>query len=106
GELGQCSVDGVVESTNSGFSGIGYLNTDNVSGASIEWALEIGEAGDYTFEFVYANGGGERPGEVVVGDGSSPVAVEFPPTGEWTTWTSATTNLTLPAGEVRLVLRA
>lgn len=106
GQPGQCSVDGVVEFVNGGFSGTGYLNTDNVSGAGIEWALNIGEAGTYVLEFVYANGGVARPAEVVVNGESDPVAVEFPPTADWSTWTSVTVSLTLGVGENRVVLRA
>src|SRR5690606_12937271 len=33
GETGQCAVEGVLESTHSGFTGAGYLNSDNVLGA-------------------------------------------------------------------------
>lgn len=106
GDLGQCSVDGVVESTNPGFTGTGYLNSDNVVGASIEWAVAIGEAGTYALEFAYANGAGDRPAEVIVNGTSAPVAVPFPATGDWTTWTTVSVNVTLAAGENRIVLRA
>src|SRR5690606_40962008 len=76
-ELGQCEVDGVVESAHSGFTGTGYLNTDNVAGASIEWAVDIGEAGIYSLEFAYASESGDRSADVVVGGTVAAAAVQF-----------------------------
>ena len=106
GELGQCSVDGVVESTNGGFTGAGYLNSDNVAGAGIEWAVAIGEAGTYALEFAYANASGDRPAEVIVNGSSVPVAVPFAATGDWTTWATVSVDVTLDVGEHRIVLQA
>src|SRR5690606_12589257 len=98
GEVGQCEVDGVVESTNTGFSGTGYLNTDNAAGASIEWALNIGEAGTYTLEFVYANEAEDRPADLLAGGASAVSELSFPSTSSWTTWSSVTSEVTLMAG--------
>lgn len=106
GELGQCEVDGVVESTNAGFTGAGYLNTDNVAGASIEWALNIGEGGTYSLEFAYANALEERQADVLINGTQAPVGVAFASTSSWTTWSTAQTQVMLTPGENRIVLRA
>lgn len=106
GQLGQCAVDGVVESTNSGFSGKGYLNSDNVAGASAEWALSVGQEGTYSLEFAYANASEERPADVLVGGVVAKAGVLFAFTPSWSDWSSATVDVTLAAGENRVLLVA
>jgi rhamnogalacturonan endolyase len=106
GELGQCDVNGVVESTNAGFTGTGYLNSDNAVGASIEWALNVGEAGTYSLEFAYANQGAERSADILVNGTATATGLSFPSTSSWSTWSTATVDVMLSAGENRIVLRA
>src|SRR5690606_10235490 len=105
GDIGQCEADGVVESTNAGFSGTGYLNSDNAVGASIEWVIAVGEAGTYSLAFTYASLD-NRPADLLVGGMNVASGVSFPPTESWTTWSTATVELTLSAGENRIVLSA
>ena len=105
-ELGFCSVDGVVEATNPGFSGVGYANTDNAAATEIEWAVQVGEAGQYALDFDYANASGDRSGNVLV-DGVEVVsALSFPATNDWTSWSTVNTSVTLATGIHHLVLQA
>lgn len=105
--LGFCSVDGIIEATNAGFSGAGYSNTDNAIGAEIEWAVTVGEAGMYSLKFTFANGGGvDRPGAILVSGAEVNAAASFPPTTDFTTWSTATFDVSLAVGENRIVLRA
>ncbi|HSC88993.1 MAG TPA: GDSL-type esterase/lipase family protein [Polyangiaceae bacterium] len=107
GQPGQCAMDGVVEATNSGFSGDGYINSDNLVGASVEWAFNVGEAGTYSLTFAYANASPEgRPADVLVGGTVVQAAAPFAPTPSWSDWSPSTVNVTLAAGENRVVLRA
>lgn len=107
GALGFCSVDGVVEDTNAGFSGVGYANTDNASGAEIEWAVNVGEAGVYSLEFTFSNGGAEdRPGALHVNGAEAHPSASFPPTTDFTTWATVTFEVSLSVGENRIVLRS
>lgn len=107
GELGFCSIDGVIEATNAGFSGAGYANTDNAVGAEIEWAVTVGEAGDYSFKFAFANGGAEdRPGALLVNGALMNPSVSFPSTADFTTWSTVMVDVQLSAGENRIVLRS
>ncbi len=107
GDLGQCAIDGVVETTNAGFSGSGYLNSDNGVGAAFEWVLHIGQAGTYSVTFVYANGGTvDRPADVLVGGVSAGGDVSFPPTDDWTTWSTVSVDVNLVEGENRVLLSA
>lgn len=106
GELGQCDVDGAVESTNGGFSGTGYLNSDNVVNAGIEWAVDVGEAGTYSLEFSYANASADRPADVLVGGAVAAAGISFATTTDWSTWSTIAVDVSLAAGENRIVLSA
>ncbi len=97
-QAGHCSVNGIVESTHAGFSGAGYLNADNNASAGITWSLAIGQAGTYSVSFVYANGGADRPAEVLVGDVVQSANTSFPATTDWTSWSKVTVELALDAG--------
>jgi lysophospholipase L1-like esterase len=103
---GYCSVDGVVEATHAGFSGAGYSNTENAAGASIEWSVEVGEAGTYSLEFAYANASGDRGANVLVNGASAANGLSFAATSNWTTWSNVTADVTLAAGANRIVLQA
>ncbi len=105
-QLGFCSVDGVVEATNLGFSGTGYANTDNAAGTAIEWAVRIGESGPYTLDFTYANAGADRSANVLVDEATVGTGLSFPATADWTTWSTVSTSVTLDAGYHHLALAA
>lgn len=107
GEIGQCEADGVVESTHVGFSGTGYINADNLMGASIEWAVTVGEAGTYSLDFAYASeSAADRPADVLVGDTIAASGVSFPSTTAWTNYLRTQVQVPLAAGENRIILRA
>lgn len=107
GQPGLCAFDGVVESTHSGFSGTGYLNLDNLVGAGVEWAVNVGEAGTYTLEITYASEpAGDRPGDVLVSGEVVAAAVSFPSTSSWTNYSTVSVEVTLVAGENRIALQA
>jgi len=103
----QCAVDGVMESTHSGFTGDGYLNSDNYVGARIEWEVNVGEAGTYSLTIAYSNEpAADRPGDVLVDGVVVATGLAFPSTGSWTSYSDATVDVTLAVGENRIVLRA
>lgn len=105
--LGFCSVDGFIEATNTGFSGDGYANSDNAVGAQIEWAVQVSQAGQYTLDFVYANGGDtDRAGALSLNGSELEAVVSLPSTGDWTTWSSLSVEVALEEGESRIVLSA
>jgi hypothetical protein len=89
---------GVVESDHAGFSGTGFVNTDNVAGAYAEWSFShLG--GPTTLTLRYANGTAvNRPMDVVVNGVVVASGVSFAGTGAWTTWADKSVNATLAAG--------
>ena len=102
-----CSIDGVLlESSNQGFFGEGYVNTDNILGASVSWGLNSNSAQTATISFRFANGGtGSRSGNITINGNSVGEAV-FNTTGDWTTWEIFSINIDLVAGANELVVTA
>jgi len=89
----------IKESTNSGFSGSGYVNYINEKGSYIDWIVDIKKEGLYTLNFRYANGTEtNRPLEIRVNDRSVCEALNFNATGSWTSWKTQYIALNLKAG--------
>ncbi len=102
---GFCNVDGSVDSNNSGFSGSGFANTDNESGAGVDWYIN-GNAGNYTFVWDYANGGTTDRTAVLYVNESAVATVSFPATNGWTTWSTASSTVYLASGSKTIRLEA
>lgn len=103
-----CDVLGIMlEDRNEGFSGAGYVNTDNVKDAFASWVLRSSSDGVYTLSFRFANGGGDlsRDARVLI-NGEDKGILLFPPTTTWTDWAFATILLDLPSGIHELRLEA
>ncbi|MGM0560076.1 MAG: carbohydrate-binding protein [Pseudomonadota bacterium] len=85
-----------------GSTGPGYLDMGSQIGDAAEFNVDVPDAGTYTFEFRYSNGGGgdngDRPMTLSV-DGEA-VTVSFPGTGVngWDNWATATVEVELAAG--------
>lgn len=103
-ETGFCSVDGLIESEHTGYTGDGYANTDNSSGTGIDYKINVGTAGTYTVEIRYA-ASGDRPANLIQ-NGSVVTSISLPSSGAWTTWYIATTTAYLSAGISDLRLEA
>jgi glucose/arabinose dehydrogenase len=89
---------GVVESNHAGFTGSGFVNYDNVTGSSIEFAVSAAAAGPQSLTFRYANGTTtDRPMSIAVNGGTA-TTVSFPGTGAWATWQEVTVTAPLNAG--------
>ncbi|WP_250036608.1 cellulase family glycosylhydrolase [Paractinoplanes maris] len=94
---------GVVESNHAGFTGTGFVNTDNAVGSSVQWSPQAA-AGTATLRFRFANGTAvNRPMRITVNGTEVSPALTFPGTGAWTTWQDATVTATLKAGANTIV---
>ncbi|MFD1546281.1 carbohydrate-binding domain-containing protein [Nonomuraea guangzhouensis] len=90
---------GVVESNHAGFSGTGFVNTDNAAGCYVQWTHNASAAGPATLTIRYANGTtADRPMDVTVNGVAVASGLSFGGTGAWTTWASKSVNATLVAG--------
>jgi hypothetical protein len=102
---GFCSVDGVTETKNGGYTGVkGYANTDNASGKGINWKINIPSDGTYTLKWRYANLSGDRTAKLLVNGSEVLSSISFPSTGAWITWSYVSVDVSLTAGikDIRL----
>ncbi|HEV2784348.1 MAG TPA: chondroitinase-B domain-containing protein [Actinophytocola sp.] len=95
---------GVVEANHAGFTGTGFVNSDNEIGSYVEWTVTAAAAGPATLTFRFANGTtANRPMDITVNGALAADELSFPGTGAWTTWQtrSVTASLTAGANTVR-----
>lgn len=97
-DSGLCLLEGIIESLHSGFTGVGYANSNNTVGSGLVWHLYAPQPGRHTLKIRYANGTAEpRPGELSI-NGSSTHSLTFPSTGDWTGWESLDVAVELSGG--------
>jgi len=89
--------DAVVESDHSGYTGSGYVNTENTSGVWIEWTIDVSNAANAVCVFRYANEGSDRPMDLSV-NGNVQTSLSFPDSGGWTSWSTQTGDIILAGG--------
>jgi hypothetical protein len=101
-----CTLDGTIDNNNAGFKGDGFVNTTNAIGSFASWVLTSPSAQTATISFRYANGGTtSRDGQVIV-NGKVVASLLLPPTGAWSTWHTASLNLTLQNGLNNLTIKS
>jgi PelA/Pel-15E family pectate lyase len=94
--------DAIVDSQHPGYTGIGFVDyKPNAPGGTITWNVSnVPADGEYTLEFRFANGGGDnRPAEITVNGSVVASELEFPSTGEWSSWKTTSVKANLKAGE-------
>lgn len=106
-QAGFCRVDGIAtENTNTGYTGNGYTNSNNVQGSAIEWAINATTSSRHTLTFRFANGGTtNRNGSLLINGGSNGnYTVQLPSTGGWANWQTASIEIDLVQGNNLLKL--
>jgi|GEM_PF-283760 len=104
---GFCSCNGDPnESSNSGYTGTGYVNTTNSSGSGINWQVSVPSSGTYTLAWRYALSSGDRTAKLLVNSSTVLTGISFPSTGSWTTWTEKSVTASLAAGSNTIRLEA
>jgi len=104
-ETGFCSIDGTIDNDNDGYSGNGFANTNNINGASINWAIS-GNAGTYTFAWNYANGGTTNRSAILYVNETMLETINFVVTDDWGTWTTSSVSVELESGYKTVQLKA
>lgn len=91
---------------NSGYTGSGYGNYNNINTDYIEWTIDKALASPINLKFRYANGySTNRPLKITVNGTTVSSSLDFIPTGSWTTWVltpGITANLVAGKNKVRL----
>ena len=90
-----------------GFTGTSFVNCPDDAISTIEWTgVRAQAAGTKRLKFRFANGSGtNRASELVVNGVVESGNLAFAPTGAWTTWTFATIDAALDAGDNTVQLR-
>ncbi len=98
---------GSVDNDNSGYTGNGFANTENESGAGITWAIEITKGGEYKFYWRYASST-DRAANLIVNDSIEKASLDFENTdASWTTWYLESSDvLEFEAGVYTITLEA
>ncbi|HYQ66813.1 carbohydrate-binding protein [Actinophytocola sp.] len=90
---------GTIDSNWPGFSGVGFCNGTNATGAYAQLTVTAPAAGGATLAVRFANGTtGSRPTDLIV-NGSTVQSVSFEVTGAWDTWVTKTLTVNLNAGD-------
>lgn len=76
---------GVYDNNNSGYTGAGFINTDNQAGMYILYRYNASYAGDYQIQVRFANGSSARDGDLYINDVFAGTLL-MPGTGAWTSW--------------------
>jgi alpha-galactosidase len=102
-----CTVtQGVVESNHLDYTGVGFVNTDNVVGSAIECGVWAWASGTATVAVRFANGTtASRPMDLTV-NGGTVATPAFAPTANWDTWSTTSVPVPLTAGTNRIRLTA
>ncbi len=92
--------NGKVDNKHAGFTGTGFVDTDNAPGEWIEWKVNVPADGEYNLDFRYAHGGADqRPAQISVNGEVVVEELAFDASGTWTNWVNASTKAQLTAGE-------
>ncbi|WP_165944438.1 family 43 glycosylhydrolase [Micromonospora sp. KC213] len=93
-ETSPATCEGTIDSDWSGYSGSGFCNTTNATGAAVQFTVNVATAGSVTLGIRFANGTTTRPASLAV-NGTTVQTPSFEGTGAWSTW--VTKNLTVNA---------
>lgn len=88
---------GTIDSDWAGFSGSGFCNGTNATGAHAQFTVNAA-AGTATVAVRFANGTTSARGADLVVNGTTVQSVSFEGTGAWNTWVTKTLTVTMTAG--------
>lgn len=99
-DISFCSVDegGSVDSNHGGFTGTGFVNTENAAGEGINWIIYVHEKDTFELGIRYALESGDRPGNFIVDDVVVTAAISMPASGAWNTWTNTSAEAIIDTG--------
>lgn len=98
-----CKTQGVTETSNTGFKGAAYFNSDNATDVSMSFSIQANAAGNSTLSFRYATSN-DRPAQIVLNGTTLSSQLPFISTGTFTVWNTVDISLSLLKGQNTLVL--
>ena len=105
-ETSPATCGGTIDSDHTGYSGSGFCNSTNATGAAVQWTVNASTAGTATLGIRYANGGtADRPADITVNGSVAQSASSFA-VGSWTGWTTKSLTVPVVAGNNTIRLAA
>ncbi|MDA3892696.1 MAG: T9SS type A sorting domain-containing protein [Salinivirgaceae bacterium] len=104
-EAGFISLDGTIENTHTGYTGDGYADSNDESGASISWKA-IAVDNTYMLKWNYANASSSNASAFVKINDKAVGIINFVLTENWNTWALDSVNVSLVEGENTITLSA
>ncbi|MFK4099375.1 carbohydrate-binding protein [Streptomyces sp. NPDC019531] len=89
---------GAVETEYAGYSGSGFCNGTNTTGAYAQFTVSAPASGTATLSVRFANGTTTARAADIIVNGSTVSSVSFESTGVWTGWTTKTLTVPVTAG--------
>jgi hypothetical protein len=90
---------GTIDSDHTGYSGSGFCNGNNATGAYVQFTVNAPAGGSATLAVRFANGAAaSRPADVIVNGMTVQPAVAFEGTGAWNGWVTRTFSVSVNAG--------
>ncbi|MEU6105922.1 carbohydrate-binding protein [Streptomyces flaveolus] len=97
-ESSQAVCTGTIDSDWTGYSGSGFCNGTNKTGAHAQFTVDASTAGTATLKIRFANGTtGARAVDIIV-NGTTVTSASFETTGTWTAWATKTLTVPVKAG--------
>jgi pectate disaccharide-lyase len=97
-ENSPATCDGTIDSDHAGFSGSGFCNSRNATGAFAQFSVSAGASGTATLAVRFANGTTSARAASVVVNGSVVQSTSFEATGAWTNWVTKSLTVQVGAG--------
>jgi uncharacterized repeat protein (TIGR02543 family) len=98
---GYCGADGSRQNSYTGADGGYYINLSNSNAKGVNYAVNVPQAGTYTIQFRYSNGGSSSAtvAKVLINGANAIASLSFPKTTNWNTWnTTASATISLASG--------
>ena len=96
--LGFCGDTSAVVTNHTGYTGVGFVDSENALDAAISWSISAASAKTYAVKIRFANGSTATRRAAIVVNGSELQTVDFPSNSNWDSWQAVTINVPLNAG--------
>ncbi|NEB00326.1 carbohydrate-binding protein [Streptomyces sp. SID13726] len=97
-ETGPAICTGAIETEYAGYSGSGFCNGTNATGAYAQFTVSAASAGTATLSVRFANGTTTARAADIIVNGSTVSSASFESTGAWTGWTNKTLTVPVNSG--------
>ncbi len=101
-----CFIQGIQESKNAGYMGVGYANAGNHLDSTVAFRLDALQANSMNLFIRYANGGlTSRSANLLDESGNLIQQIDFPSTGSWTSWSTISITFSIAQGNHNYTLK-